>query len=190
MSMPYTIIECDTCDFTTSNTVTWGRFAYSLGDRELDCNRQLGWCDDCETAVAMEDFSIGDYLAKIRKLLDITRDRQSSWFSRLRNLLTPNSWGQVNYWVQEIEEQISLIDFAMDRSGTERCLRCGSRCVSSIVLPQMTYDRSPISTAREHPGCGGMLLAKPSDGRLIMAFVTKRIYSEEGTFIGEIRCDD
>ena len=59
MSIPVDRYFCSTCDYESSNTVTWGHFLYVLKNASgeslyEDINVNKGWCFNCERISAIE----------------------------------------------------------------------------------------------------------------------------------------
>jgi hypothetical protein len=180
MSMPSTDLVCDKCGFQGSDDVVWGDFRYVEGDREIPLNRTLGWCADCSDFVPIEDFAIRDELmSDIDEAMDAIKVRAKRW--ALFSLLDRK--GRLNE-IERLSALIALLTLVEERSGSERCLHCGSVNVVRFDgdysgLAQYASKETTVNTDFLHPGCGGEFLASVNPIRLNMIF-EPRLFSVDG----------
>ena len=57
MSVPSYSILCTQCDYRSSSNATNGQYYYKDDDGQFNLERQLGWCNGCQSITAIEDFS-------------------------------------------------------------------------------------------------------------------------------------
>jgi len=171
---------------------TWGIFEYQDTEGRYPCNRQLGWCADCNDLVPMEDFSNPDsYAEHIEDRLHWLKSETYSAWQAFLNALSRRRRTRHQEWLVEAEAALRGLRNGQLRRGTERCLKCGSQAVSSFdgcVDVRLSDDgmvfegRNP--TGYLHPGCGGEFVAEGSEMRFSMRFFT-RVYSPEGYLLAE-----
>ena len=57
MSVPSYSILCTQCDYRSSSNATNGQYYYKDDEGQFNLERQLGWCNGCQSITAIEDFS-------------------------------------------------------------------------------------------------------------------------------------
>ena len=88
MSFPSYSILCTQCDYDSSSRASHGIYFYKDDEGQFNLERQLGWCNGCESITAIEDFSDTSKAAsKIRSELEsIRRDTGTVWANILNVL--------------------------------------------------------------------------------------------------------
>ena len=56
MSVPSYSILCTKCDYESSSNATSSHYYYKDEEGQFNCERQLGWCNGCQSIAAIEDF--------------------------------------------------------------------------------------------------------------------------------------
>jgi hypothetical protein len=192
MSMPSYSILCTQCDYDSSSNATNGRYYYKDDEGQFNLERQLGWCNGCQSITAIEDFSVTAKVAgKIRSELKTINRYTSSVYANICNVLLPSNRKWLNWLTETINSYAKYIELAETRRGQERCLKCSSH----VVIPYKPAKEGGGFKSRgdfmyhgehktdfEHPGCGGMFYEKADDVRLHGKF-EPRFYKPDGSFI-------
>ena len=193
MSMPSYSILCTQCDYESSGRAIWGRYYYKDDEGQFNLERQLGWCNGCQSITPIEDFSDAAKVAgNIRSDLYFIRRDTATVFANILNVLFKSRRESLGSTIDNISGYAKYIQLAEERVGQERCLTCGSH----VVQPYNPIREGGGFKSRgdfmyhgehktdfEHPGCGGMFYEKAHKMRFSMVFYTK-LYTTEGGFIG------
>lgn len=185
MSMPHSIIYCDSCDYRGMSYVVWGLFKYRFDDwHESAVRRELGWCTDCASVRPMESLPHPAVLER-----ELTEVR-----GRLQPLRTDRFWSRVAAVVsrKRRSEIQSLRDRESDllhqqamiasRTSPARCLRCGSTAVTPMAVRVCGNKAFDEDAGMSHPGCGGALRVRNAEVRLHLSHKLQR-YTPEGELI-------
>ncbi|MBY5921039.1 hypothetical protein [Ferrimonas balearica] len=184
MSVPCIEFVCNRCDFIALDEVLSGPHSYRFDGREISIDRELGWCMQCQTLVAIERFHVNGKLEALKQLREDISAHNASW---LRRLFRPQR-------LTDLCERLSylrvMLEFYERRRGTEKCLRCSS--IEVVPIAQKEYDlelrrfryHGIHTTSFRHPGCGGTIIAQPHPVRYHRIF-SHRIYDHDGVFLGE-----
>ena len=192
MSMPSYSILCTQCDYDSSSNATNGRYYYKDDEGQFNLERQLGWCNGCQSITAIEDFSdVVKAATKIKSELESIRRDTGTVFANILNVLFKSRRAWIDSIIETINSYAKYIELAKARTGQERCLKCSSH----VVIPYKPAKEGggfksrgdfmyhgEHSTDFEHPGCGGMFYEKADDVRLHGKF-EPRFYMPDGTFI-------
>ena len=189
MSVADSDIWCESCGFRSGSGRVWGCFIYiyrygSPDSHDTYVNRVAGWCQHCANIEAIEDLTASVRLAEGlgHKVANLQRISRSSLY-RLCGL-GKNHVNDLRAEIRRDEEELRLLAVLFHRrTAPPRCLRCGGVEVRPIHLPN-PREGEVLELSIRHPGCGGRLLAKKSSIRLNVRFL-RRIYDEEGNFLGE-----
>ena len=192
MSMPYSVIYCDKCDYRGASHVMWGLFKYRFDDgHETYMDRLLGWCSDCKSVRPVEDLP---HPAVIDRKLIEARDH-------LRQLTANVAWNWVASALsrerrsevrklREKEADWTHIQRMMTlRAAPPRCLQCGSTSTMPLPLRVEGSNRYDYGIGMAHPGCGGALHVRDSGGTRLAIRGKTRIYSPNGELIDELADD-
>ena len=88
MSVPSYSILCNQCDYKSSSRASHGRYFYKDDEGQFNLERQLGWCNGCQSITAIEDFSDTSKAAsKIRSELESIRRDTGTVFANTLNVL-------------------------------------------------------------------------------------------------------
>jgi hypothetical protein len=169
--MPVILFSCTHCDFEQSDVKTWGCREYVLEDGvRIVMPSRLGWCHACNGLVAVEDISVKARQEELEKAQKEFANL-SMWAFRMRRILQ-----------REIVDLQDILLLQQQREESARCLDCGS---TDIDFP----SKQPVSEENGsgalfklnflHPSCGGTLVAKMSDMRLVLQQTVKR-YTPNG----------
>ena len=191
MSVPSYSILCTQCDYRSSSNATNGQYYYKDDDGQFNLERQLGWCNDCQSITAIEDFSDAAKVAGgIRsKLYSIRRDT-GTVFANILNVLFKSRREWLDSTIETINGYAKYIELAKARTGQERCLKCSSYVVvpykpakegGGLDVHGFMYH-GERNTNFEHPGCGGTFYEKADNVRLHGKF-EPRFYTTDGVFI-------
>ena len=192
MSVPYYSILCTQCDYRSSSRANHGCYYYKDDEGQFNLERQLGWCNGCQSITPIEDFSDTSKAAsKIRSDLKNINRYTSSVYANICNVLFPSNRKWLNWLTETINSNARYIELAQVRSGQERCLKCSSY----VVVPYKPVkdgggfmDRGDFmyhgehNTDFVHPGCGGTFYEKADDVRLF-GKSESRFYKPDGSFI-------
>ena len=191
MSMPSYSILCTQCDYKSSERATWGRYYYRDAEGRFNLERQLGWCNGCQSITAIEDFGdTAKAAGEIRSQLEFIRRDTGTIFANILNVLLPSRRKWLSDRLTKINNHAKYIQLAQGRIGQERCLTCGSHVVKPYkpiregggLKSQGFMYHGQCNTDFEHPGCGGMFYEKADDMRLNIKFESK-FYTTDGSFI-------
>ena len=87
MSFPSYSILCTQCDYDSSSRASHGIYFYKNDEGQFNLERQLGWCNGCESITAIEDFSDTSKAAsKIRSELESIRRDTGTVFAYMDSL--------------------------------------------------------------------------------------------------------
>ena len=192
MSVPSYSILCTQCDYRSSSRANHGCYYYKDDEGQFNLERQLGWCNGCQSITAIEDFSDTSKAAStIRSELKNINRYTSSVYANICNVLFPSNRKWLNWLTETINSYAKYIELAQVRSGQERCLKCSSY----VVVPYKPVkegggfkERGDFmyhgehNTDFVHPGCGGTFYEKADDVRLF-GKSESRFYKPDGSFI-------
>ena len=192
MSVPSYSILCTQCDYRSSSNATNGQYYYKDDEGQFNLERQLGWCNGCQSITAIEDFSDTSKAAsKIRSELESIRRDTGTVFANILNVLFKSRREWIDSTIETINSYAKYIELAKARTGQERCLKCSSY----VVVPYKPAKEGggfkekgdfmyhgEHQTDFEHPGCGGMFYEKADNVRLHGKF-EPRFYKTDGVFI-------
>ena len=189
MSVADTEIWCESCGFRSGSGRIWGFFIYiyrygSPDSHETYVNRVAGWCQRCANIEAIEDLTASVRLAEDlgRKIANLQRISRSLLY-RLFGF-GESHLNEIRAGIHRDEKELRLLAVLFHRrTAPPRCLKCGSVEVRPIYLPD-PREGEVLELNTRHPGCGGRLLAMKSSIRLNVRLL-RRIYDEEGNFLGE-----
>ena len=192
MSVPSYTILCTQCDYRSSSRANHGLYYYKDDDGQFNLERQLGWCNGCQSITPIEDFSDAAKVAgNIRSDLYFIRRDTATVFANILNVLFKSRREWLGSTIETINGNAKYIELAKARTGQERCLKCSSY----VVVPYKPAregggfkNRGDFmyhgehKTDFEHPGCGGMFYEQADDVRLHGKF-EPRFYKPDGSFI-------
>jgi len=192
MSVPSYSILCNQCDYKSSSRASHGRYFYKDDEGQFNLERQLGWCNGCQSITAIEDFSDTSKAAsKIRSELESIRRDTGTVFANILNVLFKSRRAWIDSIIETINSYAKYIELAKARTGQERCLKCSSY----VVVPYKPAKEGggfkekgdfmyhgEYQTDFEHPGCSGTFYEKADNVRLHGMF-EPRFYKPDGSFI-------
>ena len=192
MSVPSYSILCTQCDYRSSSNATNGQYYYKDDEGQFNLERQLGWCNGCQSITAIEDFSDAAKVAgEIRSNLYSIRRDTGTVFANILNVLFKSRREWIDSTIETINSYAKYIELAKARTGQERCLKCSSY----VVVPYKPAKEGggfkekgdfmyhgEHQTDFEHPGCGGMFYEKADNVRLHGKF-EPRFYKPDGSCI-------
>ena len=198
MSVPSYSIQCTQCDYDSSSRATNGRYYYKDDEGPFYLERQLGWCNGCQSITAIEDFSHTSHAAtKIRSELELINIKTGTPWANILNVLFKSRREWIASIIETTRNYAKYIELAKGRTGQERCLKCSSY----VVIPYKPTKEGggfkekgdfmyhgEQQTDFEHPGCGGTFYEKADNVRLNCIFES-RFYKPDGSFI-ESQCVD
>ena len=192
MSVPSYSVLCTQCDYRSSSNATNGQYYYKDDEGQFNLERQLGWCNGCQSITAIEDFSDAAKVAgEIRSNLYSIRRDTGTVFANILNVLFKSRREWLSDSLTKINNHAKYIQLAQERIGQERCLTCGSHVVKPYKPIRegggfkeagdfMLHGQH--GTNVEHPGCGGMFYEKADKMRFSMVSYSK-FYATDGVFI-------
>lgn len=184
MSMPYTIIECDTCSKKWFSYDFWGMKSYRFNDgRNLHINSVIGWCKCCNDFTNIEKSLTKEEIKNKLELLHYNWSEKKTireyLFYRFFRLKQQFKLKFDKLYRKQFQEIHSLEDFYKSRKSPSKCLKCGSTQIEEANL-WGNEGKNPIL----HPNCGGRFGLQKSDMRIAMR-LKHRFYSLEGDFLFE-----
>jgi len=191
MSVPSYSILCNQCDYKSSSRASHGRYFYKDDEGQFNLERQLGWCNGCQSITAIEDFSDTSKAAsKIRSELESIRRDTGTVFANILNVLFKSHREWIDSTIETINSYAKYIELAKARTGQERCLKCSSYVVVPYKPDKEGGDldvhgfmyHGERNTDFVHPGCGGTFYEKADNVRLHGMF-EPRFYTTDGVFI-------
>jgi len=191
MSVPSYSILCTQCDYRSSSNATNGQYYYKDDEGQFNLERQLGWCNGCQSITAIEDFSDAAKVAgEIRSNLYSIRRDTGTVFANILNVLFKSRREWIDSTIVTINSYAKYIELAKARAGQERCLKCSSYVVVPYKPAKEGGDldvrgfmyHGQHGTNVEHPSCGGMFYEKADNVRLHGMF-EPRFYKPDGSFI-------
>ena len=130
MSVPSYSILCTQCDYRSSSNATNGQYYYKDDEGQFNLERQLGWCNGCQSITAIEDFSDTSKAAgEIRSNLYSIRRDTGTVFANILNVLFKSRREWIDSTIETINSYAKYIELAKARTGQERCLKCSSYVV-------------------------------------------------------------
>ena len=191
MSVPSYSILCTQCDYESSGRAIWGRYYYKDDEGQFNLERQLGWCNGCQSITAIEDFrKTAEVASKVRFELELISLKTGTIWANILNVLFKSRRKWIASIIETTGSYAKYIELAIARTGQERCLKCSSY----VVIPyNPTKEGGDLdvhgfmyhgerNTDFEHPGCGGTFYEKADDMRLHGKF-NPRFYTTDGVFI-------
>ena len=173
------------------SNATNGQYYYKDDDGQFNLERQLGWCNGCQSITAIEDFSDTSKAAgEIRSNLYSIRRDTGTVFANILNVLFKSRREWIDSTIETINSYAKYIELAKARAGQERCLKCSSYVVVPYKPAKEGGDldvrgfmyHGERNTDFEHPGCGGTFYEKADNVRL-HGMVESKFYKADGSFI-------
>jgi hypothetical protein len=191
MSVPSYTILCTQCDYRSSSNATNGQYYYKDDEGQFNLERQLGWCNGCQSITAIEDFSdVVKAATKIKSELESIRRKTGTVWANILNVLYKSRREWLDSTIETINSYAKYIELAKGRTGQERCLKCSSYVVVPYKPAKEGGDldvhgfmyHGERNTDFVHPGCGGTFYEKADDMRFSMVSYSK-FYATDGVFI-------
>jgi len=212
MSLPFKVFSCSRCEFTGLDLVISGHFNYEAPSGLFFISRRLGWCNECNGIVAVENIPNVQKIVELKSEIEKKEqyiahsldrlEKSRSWFKKLLNLsVDPPSEIrslilQCEYDRIDMKSEENILSLLVNRKSPPRCLECGS--IDCFLLPELPSlpepqyplfssqtPQSPVEIGLKHPGCGGELLVKFSEAWISIE-PKRRIYDVEGRLIRQI----
>jgi len=191
MSVPSYSILCTQCDYESSGRAIWGRYYYKDDEGQFNLERQLGWCNGCQSITAIEDFrKTAEVASKVRFELELISLKTGTVWANILNVLFKSRRKWIASIIETTGSYAKYIELAIARTGQERCLKCSSY----VVIPyKPTKEGGDLdvhgfmyhgerNTDFVHPSCGGTFYEKADNVRLHGKF-EPRFYKTDGVFI-------
>jgi len=191
MSVPSYTVLCTQCDYRSSSNATNGQYYYKDDEGQFNLERQLGWCNGCQSITAIEDFSdVVKAATKIKSELESIRRKTGTVWANILNVLYKSRREWLDSTIETINSYAKYIELAKGRTGQERCLKCSSYVVVPYKPAKEGGDldvhgfmyHGERNTDFVHPGCGGTFYEKADDMRFSMVSYSK-FYATDGVFI-------
>lgn len=165
MSIEVLQINCDTCDFGSSNLSTWGVWEYLLANGvRIRAEIFLGWCHDCKNIAPVECLDVSAAQTEVKKQQEYLATLKSD--SALQEEV--EDWQFYANKLADAEDYLSLIT---NRKSPPKCLCCGSENIVAPVISSTSGVESngvPVPTEFIHPGCGGRITMSYDGFRVAM----------------------
>ena len=191
MSVPSYSILCNQCDYKSSSRASHGRYFYKDDEGQFNLERQLGWCNGCQSITAIEDFrKTAEVASKVRFELELISLKTGTIWANILNVLFKSRRKWIASIIETTGSYAKYIELAIARTGQERCLKCSSYVVIPYKLTKEGGDldvhgfmyHGERNTDFVHPGCGGTFYEKADKVRLHGMF-EPRFYTTDGVFI-------
>jgi hypothetical protein len=193
MSMPFSVIKCESCEKKWATHMLWDMLEYLLPDGNLfGISRTIAWCNDCNDLSPVEDLPDEDELEErlSEASSELTKQQQlrpnipvehRSFFGLKKKQIWPNE-GHIEFFENAVQRIKTAMYLQKQRRTGSKCLRCGSLDIHEEGLwdkKQKEYRQDMI-----HPGCGGRIKVEDSGYRVALS-AKHRIYDTEGNFLRE-----
>lgn len=189
MSLPVLTISCNTCDFRSSGTRTWGVREYVLTNgTRIEAEWNLGWCDDCKNVAPVElldlEYAKNQVLESKAHLNSLGQRPVRNRLS-LKDIFGRSFQKRVEDWefyankLADAEDYLALLT---SRTSPAKCFNCGSE---HVTTPLITDGKAPkrndlsVPIGFIHPVCGGELMAGYDGFRIALVPMVYR-YTPEG----------
>lgn len=203
MSMRALSFRCTQCEFGASSRVAWGKFNYTFSDETVPVQRDLGWCNDCQTIRPTEVLPIPDELERLQKehtqmCMVLERSmkelrQEQSWLFRVLkfNPRLPPELQEMKFEIDYLSDRISsdtkLGEILVGRVSGPRCLLCSTENIAPLPqLPNFPYfndgDSETVTIPFTHPRCGGQLTVYMPAIRWTIT-MKERAYDREGRLL-------
>jgi hypothetical protein len=191
MSFPSYSILCTQCDYDSSSRASHGSYYYKDDEGEFDLERQLGWCNGCQSITAIENFDKTSKVAsEIRSKLELINLKMAAVWANILNVLFKSRREWLDSTIETINSYAKYIELAEAQTGQERCLKCSSYAVIPYKPAKEGGDldvhgfmyHGERNTDFVHPGCGGTFYEKADEVRLHGKF-EPRFYKIDRVFI-------
>lgn len=168
MSMPSTVLSCDSCEDQTNTFILFHDFFYVYNNIEIAASKGLGYCHECETLSVIENFDDIDYsLEQIENCSDelVQQAKKRCSFNLTRSMAERNA-----SYAQNLTAHAYLLAISLKRKGDERCFSCLSKNIvkfdGDMSLPfSAGCFEGEKKTGFKHPDCGGEYIVYGSESR-------------------------
>lgn len=174
MSVASVIIHCEKCDYRASSNIVNGLFSYIVDGKRVHTDRRIGWCNECEELRPLEYFKPDKLLAAVRQYL---AEMDNLKPGGLLHLISSSRRYQIKNCRQKIEEATLALHIAAKRTGSEKCLSCGSDNIDpnegDYTLEYDVASSAYVDSKRSglyHPRCGGEFIVTPDPVRYNITF--------------------
>ena len=190
MSVPFAIFYCEECAYLQSSLLLVGGFVYQdKTGAESHLDRAIGWCYSCNQIQAVEQLPTNDSIAKRRILLRRKIDELTPGpIGRLFIRISEGVRGRSLRWAHEDLAKLGVLEKVRLLNRKPCCLKCGATDVEIIQRAGFSVsqrERYDVSLGFNHPGCGGLIREKDSNGVRVAPHIMKRTYSIGGKLIKE-----
>lgn len=188
MSVADIFLRCERCDLAGFVTGAPLNVAYIIDGLEVPMHVVLGYCPDCDSlGRIMECFNRND--SPVDEELQAARATYQADASKLwYRWFSKSHIQKLEEHIRELEVQQKALEMRQklmtERKGSERCIRCGSPNVSSFAgMYFLPFDeKEGFFTGEQrtdfiHPGCGGEVIAKGSEMRVMYRVQTFRFHA-------------
>lgn len=155
-------------------------------------NSCVGWCFSCDGLRNIEDLSLDDHLAVVRRISRSLGSATSRWrwfattwecqsFHALdEGLSNSREIDAENFrkMARQLEEATTYIEYLSLRKSEPKCLTCSSENVERLTR-QETED---FWGGWNHPVCGGTLVQSILGSMNLIASATRLVYGPDGGF--------
>jgi hypothetical protein len=155
----------------------------------------MGWCFSCDGLRDIEDLSLDDHLAAVRRISSSLRSATPRWrwFTRTwdcesfheldAGLAISREVDSEDFqeMANQLEEAIIYIEYLSRRTAPPRCLKCASHDVERLTK----RETDDFWGGWNHPGCGGTLVMSSIGSLNLAPSTTRLVYELDGTFLCE-----
>ena len=170
------------------------RYYLLQDDHYIRLNWCVGWCFSCDGLRDIEDTSLSDHLATIRRVSASLASAKSRWrwfstaldcnsFHALdEGLDISREFGTDDFhsMAEVLEEAGEQIEYLSGRIAPPRCLKCSGHEVERLNLRVTETSRG-----WSHPGCEGTLEMRILGGMNLIPSKTRLVYKPDGQFSHE-----
>jgi len=165
---------CSKCDFSDSDSSSWGKYVYKHYDLEVPVHYQMGICYCCSSIAPLEILPSKQHLDFLNGLIE----------------KFPNNASFNENRIKEEHERRTLLK---ERKSAARCLKCGGHDFEYIPFHEPPVDRErrfqmPWRSGVIHRTCGGRIYFQYSEVNFFGPALITRYFNIEGVKLNGETC--
>jgi hypothetical protein len=198
MGFPISRCVCSRCGKVEPGWIWSPRRMYQLEHgRQIAVNYCYGWCFSCDGIQHVEDLTVADSMASLRRISTSLRSASTRrrWFTKkiVRcsfhklddgcSIAHEASTADFHAMGEVIETACEQINYLLNRIAPPRCLKCGSHDITTLT--GMRDDETGETRGWRHPGCDGIFRISEIGRWNLTTCKVKLIYKDDGMFSHE-----
>lgn len=195
MGFPMSHCVCSSCKRVAPGLIFSPQRMYQFDDgTKIPLNGCDGWCYECDQIRRVEDLSLTNPLASLRRVSASLRSASArrQFFSTRIDCVSFHELDEGNSTVRErnandfnkmgalVDVAWRQIDYLSGRSVSPRCLDCGSHNIEKLILVVDGKKRG-----WKHPGCDGVFYMSVTGHWHLAPSKVRLIYRPDGMFSHE-----